>query len=67
MKILSLSLLAAAMALAGCAQPAPRSAMAPSATLSQIKDEMRAAHRDAPAPVARPDAVDRALLPPLQA
>jgi len=68
MKILSLSLLAAAMALAGCAsQQSSRSAMAPSATLSQIKDEMRAAHRDAPAPVARPDAVDRALLPPLQA
>jgi MSHA biogenesis protein MshL len=68
MKILSLSLLAAAMALAGCAsQQSSRSAMAPSATLSQIKDEMRAAHRDAPAPVARPDAVDRALLPSLQA
>ena len=68
MKILSLSLLVAAMALAGCAsQQAPRSAMPPSATLSRIQDEMHAAHRDAPAPVARPDAVDRALLPPLQA
>jgi MSHA biogenesis protein MshL len=61
----SLSLLAL---LAGCSTPpAQPQKMAPGATMDRIRDEMKAANREAPKPVARPDAVDRALLPPLQA
>lgn len=68
------TLIAAALVavLAGCAttQPtaAPR-ALGPTATMDRIQDEVRAAATPRPAAsaVARPDAVDRALLPPLQA
>jgi MSHA biogenesis protein MshL len=55
--------------LGGCAsQQASQNKMAPAATMERIKDELRgAANRDAAKPVPRPEAVDRALLPPLQA
>lgn len=56
-------------ALAACSTPpAQPQKMAPGATMERIQEEVKgAAHRDAPKPAARPDAVDRALLPPLQA
>jgi MSHA biogenesis protein MshL len=56
-------------ALAGCATspPASSSKLPPNATLDRIQDEVRAAQRPPAAPVPRPEAVDRALLPPLQA
>jgi MSHA biogenesis protein MshL len=62
----SLPLLAA---LTGCSTPpAQPSKMAPGATMERIREEVKsAANREAPKPVVRPDAVDRALLPPLQA
>lgn len=60
--------LAALAALAGCATPpAASSKLPPNATLDRIQDEVRAAQRPPAAPVPRPEAVDRALLPPLQA
>jgi MSHA biogenesis protein MshL len=60
--------LAALAALAGCAsQPPAPSRLPPAATMDRINEELRlAARRDAAKPVATPDAVDRALLPPLQ-
>lgn len=60
---------AALMALGGCAsQQRAQTKIPPGATMDRIKEEMRsAANRDAPKPVPRPEAVDRALLPPLQA
>lgn len=55
-------------ALAGCATPpAASSKLPPNATLDRINEEVRAAQRPPAAPVPRPEAVDRALLPPLQA
>jgi len=60
----TLCALAASLALAGCAS----TQLPPQATLDRIKDEMaRASSRDASKPTAPPDAVNRALLPPLQA
>ncbi len=54
----------AALALAGCAS----TQLPPQATLDRIKEEMaRASAREASKPTAPPDAVNRALLPPLQA
>jgi MSHA biogenesis protein MshL len=56
--------LAALLALAGCVS----SQLPPQATLDRIKEEMaRASAREASKPSAPPDAVNRALLPPLQA
>jgi MSHA biogenesis protein MshL len=62
----SLSLMAM---LTGCATPPPaQNKIPPTATMDRIRDEVKvAANREAPKPVPRPDAVDRALLPPLQA
>jgi MSHA biogenesis protein MshL len=61
----SLSLMAM---LTGCATPPAQNKIPPSATMDRIRDEVKvAANREAPKPVPRPDAVDRALLPPLQA
>jgi len=61
-------LLALLAALAGCATPPTSKQLPPSATLDRIKDEVRRAAAQEPAgPVPRPEAVDRALLPPLQA
>ncbi|HEY0855713.1 MAG TPA: secretin N-terminal domain-containing protein [Albitalea sp.] len=56
-------------ALAGCAAPpAASSKLPPAATLDRIKDEVRAAAQREPAkPLPTPDAVERALLPPLAA
>jgi MSHA biogenesis protein MshL len=56
-------------ALAGCAaQPTAPSRLPANATLDRITADMKAAaQREAPKPLPRPDAVDRALLPPLQA
>ncbi|MBC7993215.1 MAG: secretin N-terminal domain-containing protein [Rhizobacter sp.] len=52
-----------ALALAGCAS----TQLPPQATLDRIKEEMaRASAREASKPTAPPDAVNRALLPPLQ-
>jgi MSHA biogenesis protein MshL len=60
----TLCALAASLVLAGCAS----TQLPPQATLDRIKDEMaRASSRDASKPTAPPDAVNRALLPPLQA
>lgn len=71
MNTLSLAALAASFAaLAGCAtppDPSVSSRLPPNATLTRIQDEVRAAQRPPAAPVPRPEAVDRALLPPLQA
>ena len=64
------TVVAAWAALAGCATPPDPSAqnkLAPNATLNRIQDEVRAAQRPPAVPVPRPDAVDRALLPPLHA
>ena len=63
------SLLSLLAAMSGCAsQQVPASRMPASATMDRIHEEMRAATaKEAPKPVARPEAVDRALLPPLQA
>lgn len=63
------SLLSVLAALGGCASPqAPASRMPANATMDRIHEEVRAATaKEAPQPVARPAAVDRALLPPLQA
>ena len=57
-------LLALGGSLGGCASPQ----MPTSATLDRIQDEVKRAATQpaAPAAVARPEAVDRALLPPLQ-
>ena len=65
----SLSSLTLLAMLAGCATPpASQNKIPPNATLDRIRDEVKlAANREAPTPVPRPDAVDRALLPPLQA
>jgi MSHA biogenesis protein MshL len=53
----------AALTLAGCAS----TQLPPQATLERIKEEMaRASAREASKPTAPPDAVNRALLPPLQ-
>ncbi|HEV7577375.1 MAG TPA: secretin N-terminal domain-containing protein [Caldimonas sp.] len=53
----------AALAAGACSTPPA----APSSTMDRIRDEMRqAARADAARPEARPDAVERALLPPLQ-
>ena len=58
------SALALALAAGGCAAPAPPPA---SNTMERIRAELRDAAAAAPArPVQRPDALDRALLPPLQ-
>ena len=55
-------------ALAGCAAPPAASGkLPPDATLDRIKDEVRAAQREAAKPLPTPDAVERALLPPLAA
>ncbi|MEO8154486.1 MAG: secretin N-terminal domain-containing protein [Rhizobacter sp.] len=60
----TLCALAALLALAGCAT----SQLPPDSTLARIKEEMaRASARDASKPTTPPDAVNRALLPPLQA
>jgi MSHA biogenesis protein MshL len=64
------AVVAAWAALAGCATPPDSSAqnkLPPNATLNRIQEEVRAAQRPPAAPVPRPEAVDRALLPPLQA
>ncbi|HEX6708452.1 MAG TPA: secretin N-terminal domain-containing protein [Albitalea sp.] len=59
--------LASLLALTGCATPPPaQQTLPPTATLDRIQDELRAAQRDTSRPATRPDAVDRALLPPLQ-
>ena len=53
--------------LGGCASTnAPTAALQPNATLDRIKDEVRAANREPAKPAPRPEAVDLALLPPLQ-
>jgi MSHA biogenesis protein MshL len=52
------------LVLAGCANTPPA---ASTSAMARIQDEMRqATGREASRPLARPDAVDRALLPPLQ-
>ncbi|HEV7913709.1 MAG TPA: secretin N-terminal domain-containing protein, partial [Albitalea sp.] len=67
MKTLSAAFAVLALA-AGCAsQPPAQPPLASGATLNRINDELRAATRDAAKPPSRPDAVDLALLPPLQA
>ncbi|MEO8310579.1 MAG: secretin N-terminal domain-containing protein [Caldimonas sp.] len=54
-------------ALAGSAcSTAPTAANAPSSTMERIRDELRQAARPEARTTPRPDAVERALLPPLQ-
>jgi len=62
-------LLALLAVLVGCATPPTSKQLPPNATLDRIKEEVRQAKDTAPdaaKPVARPEAVDLALLPPLQ-